>query len=84
MVDMERRLLRRAEVEKITALSRSAIYSRLATGEFPSPVRLGRGVIRWKSDELAAWVDALPWAEADEVQGGGGGLGPRKKNRARS
>lgn len=69
MVDMERRLLRRAEVETITGLSRSAIYDRLTTGEFPSPVKLGRGVVRWRSDELDAWIDGLPKAESDEVPG---------------
>ena len=69
MVEIERRLLRRAEVETITGLSRSAIYDRLTTGEFPAPVRLGRGVVRWRSDELVKWIDGLPKAESDEVQG---------------
>ena len=65
---LERWLLRRTEVEALVGLSRSAIYSRLQSGDFPPPVKLGRGAIRWRSDELLAWVDALPKANPGELE----------------
>ena len=42
-------LLRRREVEAQTRLSRSAIYARMAQGEFPRPVRLGPNSCRLAS-----------------------------------
>ena len=38
---MTEKLLRRPEVEAITGLSCSAIYAKMASGDFPRPMRLG-------------------------------------------
>lgn len=54
-------LLRRQQVEAAVGLSRSALYDRLARGEFPAPVRIGSAV-RWRTDDLQRWVDELPTA----------------------
>ncbi len=45
---MNERLLRRREVEKITGLSRSSIYRLMEISDFPRPVRIGPGAMRWK------------------------------------
>ena len=49
-------LLRRKEVEQLTALSRSRIYDLMGKGEFPLPVRLGSMSVAWASTEIDAWI----------------------------
>ncbi len=52
-------LLRRADVERRTALSRATIYRRMALGAFPAPVRIpGSTAVRWRADEIDAWIAA--------------------------
>jgi prophage regulatory protein len=61
-------LLRRQEVERLTGLGRSAIYSRLDPNNsqhdptFPRPVPLGSAgsthAVRWVSGEVDAWIKA--------------------------
>ena len=41
------RMLRRKEVEQITARSRSAIYEGMAAGTFPKPVKIGARAVAW-------------------------------------
>ena len=53
------RFLRRAEVERIVGLKRSAIYDRMARDQFPRPVRLaGSRAVRWQQSKVAAWMKA--------------------------
>jgi prophage regulatory protein len=49
-------LLRLTEVCRMLALSRSSIYKRLAEQQFPKPVRLGPGTVRWRIEAIEAWV----------------------------
>ena len=51
------RLLKRKEVERLVSLSCSAIYRRMRAGQFPVAVALG-GAVRWRSDEIEAWVES--------------------------
>ena len=55
---MEDRLLRRREVEEITALSRSTIYRMVKTGQFPQPVKIGSRAVRWRLSDINAWIDS--------------------------
>jgi prophage regulatory protein len=50
-----RRFLRRPEVERVTGLGRSAIYSKMANNEFPKPVPLSGGAVGWIDTEIADW-----------------------------
>ncbi len=58
------RIVRRREVEKLTGLSRSAIYERLNPKSryfdptFPRPVKLGLRAVGWRVDEIAAWQES--------------------------
>lgn len=45
------------DVTRITALSRSTIYRRIAEGRFPAPVSLGGRASAWPSAALQAWID---------------------------
>lgn len=69
MSELLEALLKRAEVEKITGLGRSAIYVRLNPGHklydptFPKPVPIGGSpdsptAVRWVASEVVAWVQA--------------------------
>lgn len=58
-------LLRRRDVERIVSLSRSAIYSKMARGEFPRPVSVGSGSVRWLASDVDRWVKSLPPPDAN-------------------
>ena len=40
--------------------SRSSIYRRMHNQDFPCPVVLGGGRIRWRSDDIKQWLQHLP------------------------
>ena len=49
-------LLRLPEVRAACALSRTEMYRRLAAGEFPRPIALGRRAVAWRSSEIQDWI----------------------------
>lgn len=52
-----RRLLPLAEVMDRVGLRKTAIYERIARGEFPAPVQLGT-TVRWVESEVDDWIEA--------------------------
>ncbi|MFA5597446.1 MAG: helix-turn-helix transcriptional regulator [Pusillimonas sp.] len=48
---------RLADVLRITALSRSGLYRRIASGDFPAPVSLGGRAKGWRRTALQAWIE---------------------------
>ena len=54
----ERHLIKLAEVQKRTALSRSSIYAKVASGLFPKPVKQGASLV-WVDTEVQRWIDEL-------------------------
>ncbi len=46
-----------SEVTTSTGLSKTPIYGRIKTGDFPAPVTLSKQCVRWRSDEVSAWMD---------------------------
>ncbi len=65
---MKERLLRRREVERWTSMSRSSIYRLMQEGEFPRPVRVGPGAVRWKASDITAWIESRPVARSEFSQ----------------
>jgi prophage regulatory protein len=65
------RLLRLPDVEHLTSLRRSAIYARMARGEFPQAVRISSRCTVWRERDILAWIEALPC-----------GTGPRPGSKA--
>lgn len=55
-------LLTRAQVEQITGLSCSSVYRAMREADFPEPLRIGARSVRWRADEIAAWIDRRPRA----------------------
>ncbi|CAN7367530.1 helix-turn-helix transcriptional regulator [Variovorax paradoxus] len=48
---------RMADVIRITALSRTTVYRRIADGKFPPPVHLGGRACGWPRAALQRWID---------------------------
>jgi excisionase family DNA binding protein len=45
------------QVAQVLGVSRATVWRMHASGRLPSPVRFGR-VVRWRQDELEAWLRA--------------------------
>ena len=54
------RLLKFAQVVEITGIGRSQLYRKIASGEFPDPIRVGPKSIRFREDDVQQWVDSCP------------------------
>ena len=50
------RLIRQKEVLTAVGLSRDSVYKLRKAGGFPTPVTLGKGALRWRLSEIAAWI----------------------------
>ncbi|MBT2334688.1 AlpA family phage regulatory protein [Variovorax paradoxus] len=48
---------RMADVVRITALSRTTVYRRIAGGKFPPPVHLGGRACGWPRAAIQRWID---------------------------
>lgn len=53
---MTAQILRRKEVEAVTGLSRSAIYAKMATDEFPQQIKLSERSVGWLEHEIQEWI----------------------------
>lgn len=51
-------ILRLKHVQHRLALSRSAIYARMAAGDFPPAIQLGPRAIGWRQADIDAWVES--------------------------
>jgi prophage regulatory protein len=52
-------LLRLADVILATSIGSSTIYRKIVANQFPRPLRLGPGSVRWKASEIVGWIDGL-------------------------
>jgi len=57
---MERQILRRLDVQRVTGLSKATIWRLVKEGSFPRPVRLGARAVGWRADEVVSWIDSRP------------------------
>ena len=60
-------LIRRKEVERLTALSRSRIYALMSKGVFPKPIALGTMSVAWLEVEVRGWIASRIAASRKEV-----------------
>ena len=58
------RLLRRPDVEAVTGLSRSSLYAKMDSGDFPRPVRIGARAVAWRASDIQEWLRNLRPAAA--------------------
>ena len=54
------RLLRIADVQEMTGLSRASVYRMVEAGLLPPQVRFSARCVRWKESELLAYMECLP------------------------
>lgn len=55
-LQVEHRILRRAEVEAKTGFKRAHIYNLMKEGKFPKSLRLGIRAVGWDSVEVDQWI----------------------------
>ncbi|WLG48576.1 AlpA family transcriptional regulator [Pseudomonas sp. FP1742] len=53
---LERRIMRREEVERKTGFKRAHIYNLMKEGKFPQAKRIGLRAVGWDSLEIEQWV----------------------------
>lgn len=53
---MQSRVLRRADVCRVTGLSYSSIFRLEREGGFPARFKLGACSVGWRADEVEAWI----------------------------
>lgn len=51
-------LLRLSSVKAACGLSRSELYRRIRSGDFPRPVALGSRAVAWRQSDVVAWIDS--------------------------
>ena len=57
------KILRIPDVVEVTGLSRTTIWRRVKSGDFPAPVRLGSMATRsigWREGEVERWIEGRP------------------------
>ena len=60
---MIKKMYRLPEVMNMTGLSRSSIYLRVSTDEFPKPVKIGRRAVGWPEESIIAWQSKMMEAQ---------------------
>ena len=56
---MIKKIYRLPEVMTIIGLSRSSIYLRMSTNEFPKPIKIGRRAVGWTEDSIITWQSSI-------------------------
>lgn len=56
MSEKSEKFLRLAEVQRRVPYSRSAIYAKVASGEFPQPFNLGARAVAWLESDIDKWI----------------------------
>ena len=53
---MSNRVLRRPAVETLTGIPRSTLYAKIATGDFPAPIKIKQRAVGWREAEVNEWL----------------------------
>lgn len=56
-------LLNVKTVMATTGFSRSTLHSKVKNGTFPAPIKLSARCVRWHSEAIRQWIDALATAK---------------------
>lgn len=63
------RLMRLSEVRGVVGYSRTTIYRKMSTGEFPLSVRLGEKAVAWRESDVQAWIASRQPSELPRYPG---------------
>jgi prophage regulatory protein len=50
------RILRKPAVRDRVGLSDTTLWRRVRDGEFPQPIRIGKGLVGWLESEVDRWI----------------------------
>lgn len=64
---IQRRFLRRLQVQDLTGLKKSHLYAMAKSGRFPRQVKLGEKAAGWVEQEVAGWIDSRVNASRQNV-----------------
>ena len=64
---MIKKIYRLPEVMSMTGLSRSSIYLRVSTNEFPKPIKIGRRAVGWPEESIIAWQAKMMEAQDESA-----------------
>ena len=56
---MPTKILRRRDVEEQIGLGCSTLYSLMAEGKFPKPIKIGRRAVGWLESDIIDWIENL-------------------------
>lgn len=56
MPEVETRLIRLPEVERLTGLRKSQVYALANAQKFPAPIKLSERCSAWQESEVRAWI----------------------------
>ena len=59
------KMLRLPAVEAATGLSRTTLWRYEQVGKFPPRRKIGPHLVGWRSDEIEAWIEGRPVADAE-------------------
>ena len=51
-------ILRLPSVVQRTGLSRSTLYAKIASGDFPASIQLSQRAVGWPAEEIDQWIAA--------------------------
>ena len=60
-------LLSVKEVCAKVGVCRTTVYARMAAKTFPTPLKIGAKTVRWRADEIDAFIDRLSAARDSEM-----------------
>lgn len=53
---------------ELTGMKSTSIYSWVAAGKFPEPIRLGPRCTRWRAGDVRAWLMSIHEAQAEDLK----------------
>ncbi len=62
------RLLNIKEVTAIVGVHRATIYRQINAGDFPVAIKAGPRAVRWRADEIEAWIESRERATGELVE----------------
>lgn len=64
------KLLRIRDLENLTGLRKSSIYTYMKGGlmDFPTPIKIGRSAVAWKEEDVIEWMNSREKSKTHEPQ----------------
>ena len=69
---MTDQILRKPQVLMAIGMGNTWLYSAIARGQFPRPVKLGSRAVGWRKSEVEAWLAELDYSSENSATGDGG------------